>query len=220
MHAREGGAREIHLGQYASSGAAPPTGGLHPRGNERIVPTRGQVVFVAGEAGIGKSRLLLEFRRRLAATGEPTTWLEGRVPVEIAGGPPVELQPCLVMKGLQCVRSDVGNLRRRRLGKLRQRPDPRRPQPRALPAADPTQTELSRSRRGLARCASASVWPHGKRTSPLPGEDSASTALPGSRGMSRLMAAILTSIRDREGHGPGPALSTAERICLLRAPPG
>ena len=129
-------------------------------------------------------------------------------------------QPCLVMKGLQCVRSDVGNLRRRRLGKLRQRPDPRRPQPRALPAADPTQTELSRSRRGLARCASASVWPHGKRTSPLPGEDSASTALSGSRGMSRLMAAILTSIRDREGHGPGPALSTAERICLLRAPPG
>src|SRR5437867_1421209 len=28
--------------------------------------------------GIGKSRLLLEFRRRLVATGVPTTWLEGR----------------------------------------------------------------------------------------------------------------------------------------------
>ncbi len=38
----------------------------------------GQVVFVAGEAGIGKSRLLLEFRRRLAAAGEHATWLEGR----------------------------------------------------------------------------------------------------------------------------------------------
>jgi len=38
----------------------------------------GQVVFVAGEAGIGKSRLLLEFRRRLAAAGEKLTWLEGR----------------------------------------------------------------------------------------------------------------------------------------------
>ena len=39
---------------------------------------QGQVVFVAGEAGIGKSRLLLEFRRHLAVAGEPATWLEGR----------------------------------------------------------------------------------------------------------------------------------------------
>ncbi|MBI3455344.1 MAG: AAA family ATPase [Candidatus Rokubacteria bacterium] len=36
---------------------------------------RGQVVFVVGEAGMGKSRLLLEFRKRLA--GEAVTWLEG-----------------------------------------------------------------------------------------------------------------------------------------------
>jgi class 3 adenylate cyclase/tetratricopeptide (TPR) repeat protein len=39
---------------------------------------RGQVVFVAGEAGIGKSRLLLEFRRRLAEAGDDITWLEGQ----------------------------------------------------------------------------------------------------------------------------------------------
>jgi class 3 adenylate cyclase/tetratricopeptide (TPR) repeat protein len=39
---------------------------------------RGQVVFIAGEAGIGKSRLVLEFRRALAEAGEVVTWIEGR----------------------------------------------------------------------------------------------------------------------------------------------
>src|SRR5499427_2196742 len=38
---------------------------------------RGQVVGIAGEAGMGKSRLVLEFRRALAQTGEAVTWLEG-----------------------------------------------------------------------------------------------------------------------------------------------
>jgi class 3 adenylate cyclase/tetratricopeptide (TPR) repeat protein len=36
---------------------------------------QGQVVFLSGEAGLGKSRLLLEFRRSLL--DEPVTWLEG-----------------------------------------------------------------------------------------------------------------------------------------------
>ena len=39
---------------------------------------RGQVMCIAGEAGIGKSRLVLEFRRALAAAGDAVTWLEGR----------------------------------------------------------------------------------------------------------------------------------------------
>jgi predicted ATPase len=41
---------------------------------ERARGGQGQVVFIAGEPGIGKSRLLLEFRRRLA---DEALWLEG-----------------------------------------------------------------------------------------------------------------------------------------------
>lgn len=38
----------------------------------------GQVISITGEAGIGKSRLVLEFRQALATVGEAVTWLEGR----------------------------------------------------------------------------------------------------------------------------------------------
>ena len=38
---------------------------------------RGQVVGITGEAGMGKSRLVLEFRRALAQASEAVTWLEG-----------------------------------------------------------------------------------------------------------------------------------------------
>jgi class 3 adenylate cyclase/tetratricopeptide (TPR) repeat protein len=63
-------------------------GGLTPlAGRERELATlaatfedvragRGQVVFVVGEAGIGKSRLVYEFRRGLGDA--PHTWIEGR----------------------------------------------------------------------------------------------------------------------------------------------
>lgn len=42
---------------------------------ERVLQGQGQVVFISGEAGIGKSRLLLEFRRGLEQ--DQFTWLEG-----------------------------------------------------------------------------------------------------------------------------------------------
>ena len=51
----------------------------------------GQVVFVVGEAGIGKSRLLYEFRRRL---GEEATWNEGRC---ISFGRAIALHPIVDM---------------------------------------------------------------------------------------------------------------------------
>jgi class 3 adenylate cyclase/tetratricopeptide (TPR) repeat protein len=38
----------------------------------------GQVVFLAGDAGIGKSRLLYEFRRRLAESDRMPSWVEGQ----------------------------------------------------------------------------------------------------------------------------------------------
>ncbi|MGH7325118.1 MAG: adenylate/guanylate cyclase domain-containing protein [Candidatus Rokuibacteriota bacterium] len=42
---------------------------------EKVKAGHGQVVFIVGEPGIGKSRLLYEFRRRL---GDLATWNEGR----------------------------------------------------------------------------------------------------------------------------------------------
>lgn len=45
---------------------------------QQVKAGQGQVVSISGEAGIGKSRLLLEFRRALAQAGEEVLWREGR----------------------------------------------------------------------------------------------------------------------------------------------
>ena len=48
--------------------------GLLQEAFERATAGQGQVVFIVGEPGIGKSRLLHEFRQRV---GDRATWLEG-----------------------------------------------------------------------------------------------------------------------------------------------
>ena len=58
---------------------------------EQVTAGHGQVVFVVGEAGIGKSRLLHEFRRRL---GDQATWLEGRC---ISFGGSIAMHPVVDM---------------------------------------------------------------------------------------------------------------------------
>jgi predicted ATPase/class 3 adenylate cyclase len=59
---------------------------------QQVKTGHGQVALVAGEAGIGKSRLLLELRRALAQTGEDITWLEGRC---ISFGQSIPLLPLI-----------------------------------------------------------------------------------------------------------------------------
>src|SRR5207245_9078913 len=58
---------------------------------EKAKAGHGQVVFIVGEPGIGKSRLLHEFRRLL---GVEATWLEGHC---ISFGPSIALHPIIYM---------------------------------------------------------------------------------------------------------------------------
>ena len=77
----------VVVGQRARPGAPEPDGQSRFVGRERELALlhesfesaaggHGLVAFVVGEAGMGKSRLLAELRRRLA--GEPHLWVEGR----------------------------------------------------------------------------------------------------------------------------------------------
>jgi tetratricopeptide (TPR) repeat protein len=64
----------------AERGLTPYVGRRHEfdllhRNLERVKDGRGQVILISGEAGIGKSRLLLEFRRSVQ---DAVTWLEGQ----------------------------------------------------------------------------------------------------------------------------------------------
>ena len=45
---------------------------------EDVAAGRGQIIFIGGDAGIGKSRLLFEFRRALDTARHHVTWLEGQ----------------------------------------------------------------------------------------------------------------------------------------------
>ena len=63
---------------------------------EQAKTGRGQVVFVVGEPGIGKSRLLHEFRRSL---GDEVAWLEGRC---VSFGRSIALHPLIDLLKRDC----------------------------------------------------------------------------------------------------------------------
>jgi class 3 adenylate cyclase len=74
--------RRARLDVAAERGLTPLVGRARELGAlaelfDKVKAGHGQVVLVAGEAGIGKSRLVYEFRRQLAERGEDATWLEG-----------------------------------------------------------------------------------------------------------------------------------------------
>jgi class 3 adenylate cyclase/tetratricopeptide (TPR) repeat protein len=89
--------RRAQLAVAAERGLTPLVGRDRELGTLRdlfreVKAGRGQVVFIAGDAGIGKSRLVLEFRRALAQAGEAATWLEGRC---ISFGQSIPLLPAV-----------------------------------------------------------------------------------------------------------------------------
>jgi len=75
--------RRVRLQAAAARGLTPSVGRERELGTlldlfAEAKQSRGQVVFIAGDAGIGKSRLVYELRRELALAVEDAAWLEGR----------------------------------------------------------------------------------------------------------------------------------------------
>src|SRR5712671_5796521 len=63
-------------GRRSSTGTATWRSSASSCGRSKAASGKRQAVGIIGEPGIGKSRLLVEFRRQLA--GERVTWIEGR----------------------------------------------------------------------------------------------------------------------------------------------
>ena len=129
---------------------------------ERAKSGRGQVVGVVGEAGVGKSRLLFEFRQLLG--GEPVTWLEGQCSTYAKGTPYVPL--------LEILRAsfhiEEGDPPLQMEEKLRRGVEPLQTRGPTRPALPPRAVPVARRERRGATPRSADQAPPDVRDHPLP----------------------------------------------------
>ena len=114
-------------------------------------PVDGQIVFVAGEPGIGKSRLLLEFRRRLAGDA---TWVEGHC---MSFGRSIAFHPLidLLKRSFRIEEGDGESAIIKKIERVG-------PRPRRGPPADPPAPQVS----ALGRSGRSRHRGHGPPTAP------------------------------------------------------